>query len=58
LDTTLFVYALIATVVSGVVTLITLKLVFQYLALKHFPKFGIYLIVVGTITLILAALAI
>jgi undecaprenyl pyrophosphate phosphatase UppP len=49
---------LIATVVSGVVTLITLKLVFQYLALKHFPKFGIYLIVVGTITLILAALAI
>jgi undecaprenyl-diphosphatase len=58
LESTLFVYALIATVVSGVVTLITLKLVFQYLALKHFPKFGIYLIVVGTITLILAALAI
>ena len=58
LDPTLFVYALIATLVSGVVTLITLKLVFKHLALKHFPTFGIYLMVVGTITLILAALAI
>jgi undecaprenyl-diphosphatase len=58
LDPTLFIYALIATLVSGVVTLITLKLVFKHLALKHFPTFGIYLMVVGTITLILAALAI
>jgi len=58
LDSLLFIYALIATLVSGVVTLITLNLVFKHLALKHFPKFGIYLMVIGTITLILAALAI
>ena len=58
LDTTLLTYALIATLVSGVVTFITLQIVFKHLALKHFPKFGIYLMVVGTITMILAALAI
>jgi undecaprenyl-diphosphatase len=58
LDSTLLVYALIATVVSGLVTFITLKLVFKHLTLNHFPKFGIYLMVVGTITLILAGLAI
>jgi undecaprenyl-diphosphatase len=58
LDSVLFIYALIATLVSGVVTLITLNLVFKHLALKHFPKFGIYLMVIGTVTLILAALAI
>jgi undecaprenyl-diphosphatase len=58
LDTSLFIYASIATVVSGVVTYITLSMVFKHLTLKHFPRFGIYLMVVGTITLMLAALAI
>lgn len=58
LDPTLLIYASLATVVSGVVTYLTLRVVFKHLTLKHFPAFGIYLMVVGTITLILAALAI
>lgn len=58
LDTMLFLYASIATIISGIVTFITLNLVFKHLTLKHFPAFGIYLMVVGTITLILASLAI
>lgn len=58
LDTTLLIYASIATVVSGLVTYLTLNVVFKHLALTHFPKFGMYLMAVGTITLILAALAV
>jgi undecaprenyl-diphosphatase len=58
LDPTLLIYASLATVVSGVVTYLTLSVVFKHLTLKHFPAFGIYLMMVGTFTLILAALAI
>jgi undecaprenyl-diphosphatase len=56
-DQSLLTYSLIATVVSGVVTFITLKMVFQYLNLKHFKWFGYYLVFIGTITFVIAALS-
>ena len=56
-DQTLLTYSLIATVLSAVVTFITLKMVFQYLNLKHFKWFGYYLVAVGTLTLLIATLS-
>jgi undecaprenyl-diphosphatase len=56
-DQSILTYSLIATVVSGVVTFITLKMVFQYLNLKHFKWFGYYLVFIGTITFVIAALS-
>lgn len=56
-DSTLLAYSLIATIVSGIVTFITLKLVFQFLNLNHFKWFGYYLVGVGTFSLILAFLS-
>jgi undecaprenyl-diphosphatase len=58
LDPTLLVYAFIATIVSGIATFLSLKIIFNHLDLKHFPKFAIYLMVVGTLSFILAGLAI
>jgi undecaprenyl-diphosphatase len=54
----LLTYTLIATVIAGLVTYITLSLVFRYLNLKHFRYFGFYLIGIGTLTLLLAWLTI
>jgi undecaprenyl-diphosphatase len=53
-DPLVFQYSLIAMVVAGFVTFVTLRLVFKHLSLKQFPYFGYYLIVIGTITLLLA----
>ncbi|MFZ9704133.1 MAG: undecaprenyl-diphosphate phosphatase [Bacilli bacterium] len=58
LDSTLLLYASIATVIAGIVTYITLRLVFKYLNLKHFPYFAMYLFVIGTLTIALAAFAV
>jgi len=56
-EPSLLTYSWIATVVSGVVTFFTLKMVFQYLNLKHFKWFGYYLVGIGTLTLLLAFLS-
>jgi undecaprenyl-diphosphatase len=58
IETNALISILIATVVAGIVTWVTLKLVFEYLNMKHFQYFAWYLLMVGTITLTLAALAI
>jgi undecaprenyl-diphosphatase len=50
----LLTYSLIAMVVTIFVTWITLKLVFKHLNFNHFKWFGFYLILIGTITLIIA----
>jgi undecaprenyl pyrophosphate phosphatase UppP len=49
---------IIATVVAGVVTYLTLKIVFDHLNMKHFRYVAWYLLVMGTLTLTLAAFAI
>ena len=49
---------ILATMVAGVVTYITLKMVFDHLSMKHFRYFAWYLLVMGTLTLSLAAFAI
>ena len=56
-ETTLLTYSLIATIVSGLVTWITLKIVFQYLNLNHLKWFGYYLVIVGTFTILFAFLS-
>jgi undecaprenyl-diphosphatase len=56
-EPSLLTYSLVATFVSGVVTFFTLKMVFQYLNLKHFKWFGYYLVGIGTLTLLLAFLS-
>jgi undecaprenyl-diphosphatase len=57
LTPTLLTYTMLATMVAGVVTYLTLRLVFRYLTLQHFRYFAYYLIGVGSITLILALLS-
>ena len=53
-DSQLLTYSLIAMVVSGVVTYLTLRIVFKHLNLTHFKWFSLYLILIGTVTLFLA----
>jgi undecaprenyl-diphosphatase len=57
LTPTLLTYTIIATIVAGVVTYLTLRLIFRYLTLQHFRYFAYYLIGVGSITLVLALLS-
>jgi undecaprenyl-diphosphatase len=45
---------ILATLLSGVTTYVTLSLVFKHLKVKHFPYFSVYLVVIGTLTLLLA----
>lgn len=54
LDSTLLVYSTVATIVSGFATYVTLRLVFRHLTIQHFKYFGIYLMVIGSFTLLLA----